>query len=179
VPSDPHPHERFAFCPSCGAPREGERSARLRCGGCGFVYYFNPAPAVAAFVRRDDGRVLFIRREKQPSAGMLAPPGGFVDIGETPEQALCRELREEVNAELDDVVYLCSAPNSYTYGGLTYPVIDLFYVARVVDASALGAHDAVESLCWLDPMQVDPDELAFPSMQHAMRRYVDGLRDRD
>lgn len=125
--------------------------------------------AVAVFPRRDDGRALFIRRAKDPGRGCLAPPGGFIDIGETAEEAARRELREEVGLELDTLEFLCSAPNEYTYAGVTYPVLDFFFTARTASTGGRIAADEVAECAWLDPLEVDPSTMAFPSMQDALR----------
>lgn len=100
---------------------------------------------------------------------MLGLAGGFIDVGETAEEALRREVREEVNLELDSVDFLCSQPNSYSYRDVTYPVLDLFFVASVSRPEAAAALDAVESFCWRDPLNVRPEELAFPSMRAAVQ----------
>jgi NAD+ diphosphatase len=166
------PAQQFQFCPKCGAPRSDQAGAGpFHCARCGFHYYFNPAIAVGGIVLAPDGRILFIRRAKDPAQGQLAVPGGFVDIGETAEQALRREVREEVNLGLSSLEYICSHPNSYHYREITYPVLDLFFVAPA-DGSAASAQDGVESLCWLEPAQVDPAALAFPSMREALRVYL-------
>ena len=99
---------------------------------------------------------------------MLAPPGGFVDIGETAETAVRREISEEVGIELKNVAFLCSRPNEYFHRDVTYPVLDFFFTAEAVDADAATALDDVESCVWLDPAEVDPEELAFPSMREAL-----------
>jgi ADP-ribose pyrophosphatase YjhB (NUDIX family) len=143
----------------------------LECAACGFVYYFNPTVAAAAFVRRPDGRVLFIRRAREPAQGKLAIPGGFVDLGETAEEALGREIQEEVGLELVSVEYLCSQTNQYDYKGVTYPVVDLFFTALARDATRAAALDGVASLWWLAPEAVEPAEMAFPSMRAALRVY--------
>jgi ADP-ribose pyrophosphatase YjhB (NUDIX family) len=159
----------FHFCPRCGtkqpAPPEG---SAFQCAGCGFRYFFNAAIAAAAFITREDGTVLLIRRAREPARGKLAPPGGFVDIGETVEEAVRREVREEVGLELADVRFLCSAPNAYHYQEVTYPVLDIFFTGRAVAAESVRALDDVEDFVWLAPAQIVPADLAFDSMRAAL-----------
>lgn len=169
------PIEHFKFCPNCGASRtESPEAPVFHCGQCGFHYYFNPAVAAAAFVFDGAGRVLFIRRAKDPAKGKLAIPGGFVDMGETAEDALRREICEEVNLEIESIEYLCSQPNEYPYQGVTYQVLDFFFVAKAKGIDTVAALDGVESFCWLAPARVDLEEIAFRSMREALRV----LRDR-
>lgn len=139
----------------------------VSCPACGFLHYFNPAVSVAAFVRDAAGCVLFIRRAKEPGRGKLAPPGGFVDFDETAEEALRREVREEAGLELASVDYLCSAANHYHYKGVTYPVLDLFFVAAPALDQQARALDDAESCCWLKANEVSPADLAFESMRAA------------
>lgn len=161
------PAECFRHCPRCGAARPAENIGRnpLGCPACGFTYFFNPTVAAAAFVFDGRGRALFIRRAKDPARGKLAIPGGFIDVGETAEEALRREVREEVNLEVDRITYLCSLTNRYPYRAVTYPVCDLMFTAVAVDPAAAAAHDEVAGFDWLPVTAVDPDELAFPSIR--------------
>ena len=164
------PREHFRYCPRCAvALASGGHEKAIECAACGFLYYFNPTVAVAAFVYRADGHVLFIRRAKEPGLGRLAPPGGFIDPGETAELAVRREFREEVNLTIEKVAFLCSKLNDYAYRGVNYPVLDLFFTAKAVGTEAEGAPDEVAGLEWLDPRKVDPAEMAFPSMAAALR----------
>lgn len=166
------PIEHFRFCPSCGQG-SGKRSRdAFECPGCGFLYYFNPASAAAAFVLNSNSEALFIRRAKEPAKGKLAIPGGFVDAGETFESAVRREVREEVNLELGPLDYLCSAPNEYSYKGVTYPVVDMFFVAHASSVEQTAALDGVESFIWRKPAEIKSEELAFPSVRAALSSFL-------
>ncbi|MBI3416667.1 MAG: NUDIX domain-containing protein [Verrucomicrobia bacterium] len=165
------PSEYFHFCPRCGVQQAAPPAGNsFTCAACGFTFFFSAANATAAFVRRDDGRVLFIRRAKEPAKGKLAPPGGFVDIGETAEDAVRREIREEVGLELTEIQFLCSHPNLYPYRDVSYPVLDFFFCARAVAAEQAKALDDVASFCWLDLSEVSLEEIAFPSMRAALEQ---------
>ena len=166
------PARLFKFCPRCGQPRGADHPVQpFHCEACGFHYYFNPCLAVAAILLGPDDRALFIRRAKEPAKGKLAVPGGFVDIGETAEKALRREIKEEVNLEVGSLEFLCSAPNKYLYAGVNYPVLDLAFVCRAVSIDRVAALDGVESFCWLKPAEVDASEIAFPSIRAAVVFY--------
>jgi ADP-ribose pyrophosphatase YjhB (NUDIX family) len=164
------PSQIFQYCPRCGAKRK-QLGAPLECAACGFLYYFNPCAAVAGFVLNSRGEALFLRRAKEPAKGKLAVPGGFIDIGERAEDALCRETREEVGLELTGLQFLCSQLNSYHYKDVTYPVLDLFFVARAKNPEAAQPLDGVESLIWMKPESVNPDEIAFPSIRAGLAAF--------
>ena len=169
-----HPSGFFRFCPRCGQAQPDAPVVRsFHCRDCDFLYYFNPAIAVAAFIVDAHQRVLFIRRAKDPGKGKWAVPGGFIDAQETAEDACRREIREEVNLDLAKLEFLCSHPNHYHYHSVTYPVLDLFFVAATPALHAASALDEVESVSWLEPSGVDPAEIAFPSMRQALRRFLD------
>jgi NAD+ diphosphatase len=171
------PRDFFRHCPRCGQAQPAPPTGNVfTCGACGFRLFFNAAGAVAVFIRRADGRVLLIRRAKDPGKDRLAPPGGFIDVGETAEAAAHREIREEVALELAQLTFLSSHPNSYHYAEVTYPVLDFFFTARAVNADATAALDDVAGFAWHDPATIRAEELAFSSMQAAWREYAALLR---
>lgn len=174
------PWQLFRFCPRCGTARAdpAAREPAFGCDRCGLHYFFNPAIAVAALILRDDGRGLFIRRAKDPEKGKLALVGGFVDVGEPAEQALRREVREEVRLELGPLRFLSSNPNDYEYRGVIYPVVDVFFVAQAEEPGRAAALDGVASFSWEDPARVDLDSMAFASMRDALERFRSGGRER-
>ena len=74
-----------------------------QCDTC--LGYLNPALAVDACVRRGD-EILLVQRKFPPSAGSWVLPGGFVDQGERPQDAVLRELKEEANLDGTNPVLL-------------------------------------------------------------------------
>lgn len=175
----PHPEAKdlFDFCARCGARRTESLAPGTnpyRCESCGFTYYFNTASAVAVFIEDADGQVLFIRRGREPAQGKLAMAGGFTDPGETGEQATRREIREELGLELAEVRYVGTWPNVYQAGGFIVHVLDIFYRARLASTDMTLDADEVSGAEWLDPAQVDPADIAFPSMRNALAAYLAG-----
>jgi ADP-ribose pyrophosphatase YjhB (NUDIX family) len=170
------PPEHFKHCPRCGKPEPGIADKKLTCAACGFVYFFNPTIGTAGFIENEKGEVLLITRGKDPAKGKLAPPGGFADYGESAEEALTREVREETGLNVSNWRYLTSAVNWYTYADITYPVTDFFYAARVSGEQALDlCTSETDGAHWHLKADIDSDSLAFPSMQEAFRVYVHEL----
>ena len=91
------------YCPICGdalvTAWDGE-SDRPHCATCRRFYYRNPVPASACFVSRD-GELLLTRRGVEPCKGEWGLPGGYVEVGETTEEAALRELAEETGLQAD------------------------------------------------------------------------------
>jgi thiamine-phosphate pyrophosphorylase len=86
------------FCPRCGGKlgkRTQEGRERDYCPACRVVHYENPVPATAAVVFNERHELLLVRRGVEPGKGKWCLPGGFQETGETPEQCMLRELREE------------------------------------------------------------------------------------
>jgi len=128
-----------------------------------------PVVAVGGLICDDDGRVLLIRRSRDPGKGMLGVPGGFVDVGETAEEAVRRETQEEVGLDLSEWTYLTSHPNRYVYQGVARPVLDLFFTARAVSLQPLAALDGVAEVLFLAPVDICLADVAFESIRRALR----------
>jgi ADP-ribose pyrophosphatase YjhB (NUDIX family) len=141
------------------------------CAACGFHYHFNPAVAAGVIVENGDGRLLLIRRAKDPGRGLLGVPGGFVDIGEAAEDAARRETREETGLEVEGLLFLGSWPNLYEWEGVGYPVVDLYFAARGREGSTASARHEVEEAMWLPLEEIVPAQLAFPTTRSAFELF--------
>ncbi|MFK7820302.1 MAG: NUDIX domain-containing protein [Planctomycetaceae bacterium] len=163
----------FRFCPRCGQERPDSGSNPFACAACDFAYYFSPVTAVGAIVTDAEDRVLFIRRAKNPGQGKLGLPGGFVDPGESLEQALVREVFEEAGLKAIEMDYLTSQPNQYLYRGVEIAVTDMFFHARVETFETLDAIDGeAADFCLVVPTKTELDEMAFASNRLALEYFL-------
>jgi NAD+ diphosphatase len=176
---DTGPGGLFRYCPKCGAAALRFVGVKLlRCEACGFELYMNPAAAVAGVLVDSRGRMVVLVRGKEPGKGLWDLPGGFVDPGETAEEALAREIREEVGLEVTAMRYLGSWPNIYHYGGVAYRTLDFGFMceaAGVDDARAMECE--VERVLLLDPADVDLERFAFPSVGRIAGAYLQDRRE--
>ena len=98
------------YCGRCATPTEpapGERARR--CPACGLLAFPRLAPAVITLIEREDGAALLARGKAFP-VPMYSCIAGFVEPGESLEEAVRREVREEVGVTLDEVRYSASQP---------------------------------------------------------------------
>jgi len=152
----------WRVCPRCGAELRREDGSAA-CDACGARYYANSEPTACALCVDDDGRVLLVRRAHAPFAGYWDLPGGFLEEGEHPLDALRRELREETGLEVEPERFLGFWTDWYTDGdraGAT-ATLNLYWTARVVSGEPVAADD-VSELRWFAPDELPArDALAF------------------
>jgi NAD+ diphosphatase len=102
-------HNRHLFCGACGAPTGAFRGGwGRRCSACGLEHFPRVDPVVIMLAEHD-GRVLLGRQPQYPQ-GRYSALAGFVEPGESIEEAVARELGEEAGIEVSDVRYVASQP---------------------------------------------------------------------
>ncbi|HEY5309413.1 MAG TPA: NAD(+) diphosphatase [Casimicrobiaceae bacterium] len=95
------------FCGRCGTATHDKAGERAKeCPACGYVAYPRVSPAMMALVTR--GREILLARSTRFATGMYSALAGFVEPGETIEDCVRREVREEVGIEIDDLRYFAS-----------------------------------------------------------------------
>jgi NAD+ diphosphatase len=107
-----HWHQTNRFCGRCGARTGDHTTERAKnCPQCGLLVFPRLSPAVIVAVRKRDA--ILLARNRQRSGRMFSIIAGFVEPGESLEDAVRRELREEVGIEVQDLRYFGSQPWPY------------------------------------------------------------------
>ena len=161
-----NPIEVFGFCPRCGSSQfktAGPRSKK--CDNCSFTYYFNASAAVAALIFDEKGRLLLTRRAVEPHIGMLDLPGGFIEPMESAEEAVSRELKEELGVEVTSMEYLCSFPNEYPFSGFAVFTLDMAFMVKVKSLDNMNPMDDISSFEFYYPDEVPLDEISATSIR--------------
>jgi NAD+ diphosphatase len=100
-------HE-YRYCPACATPlarisllEDSGEKERLRCPACDYTHWNNPTPVLAAVIEYQ-GQILLARNAAWEGK-MYALITGFMEAGETPQDGIRREIREETNLEADEL----------------------------------------------------------------------------
>ena len=161
----------FRYCPVCGSAHfEHHDFKSRRCRDCGFTFYQNASASVVGVIVNEQQEILVGRRAFEPARGTLDLPGGFVDAGETLEEAVMRELKEETGADVTPLRWLFSLPNSYRYSGIDIPTVDSFFLCRLTSPQQLQAGDDVDRLFWMPLKELKAQEFGLPSISRSIER---------
>ena len=130
------------FCHFCSHPLEQrhiEGRMRLYCAACRQPIYENPVPAACVVLIDNQQRLLLVKRNVPPKAGQWCLPGGFVECGETTEQAALRELLEEtgLTGRINALIGVTTSP-----GSLYKSILLVGYLVTHFSGSAKAGDDA-------------------------------------
>jgi 8-oxo-dGTP diphosphatase len=159
----------WRLCPRCGAELDLDLApARVSCPACLLVVYANPKPAVCAIIKDDAGHILLARRAVEPFAGYWDLPGGFVEEGEHPLDALRRELLEETGLEIEPGAFHGVWMDRYGDAADAESILNLYWEVRVVSGTMRSADDVAE-VRWFAPEDLPPlEQLGFTTLADAL-----------
>lgn len=142
---------------------EGEDRERLTCAECGFIAYENPKIVTGSVVEHD-GRILLCRRAIEPRRGFWTIPAGYMELGETVEEAARREAMEEATADIaiDGVLAL--------YSIARIGQVQVLFRARLATPRFAPGPESldVRLFAW---EEIPWDELAFPSVRWVLNAW--------
>jgi len=168
-----HPLHLFRYCPECGSSHFEENNEKSkRCADCGFVYYFNPSAATVAVIVNERNELLTVRRAKEPAKGTLDLPGGFCDLGETGEEGVAREVKEETGLTIKEPRFLFSLPNTYLYSGFLVHTVDLFYLCNAESVQSSHAMDDAAEVLWIPLKDLRPEQFGLDSVRLGVKKIL-------
>ena len=150
--------EPYQYCPICGTVLEPgviEGKERKFCPNCHFIDYKNPLPVAIAIAVKDK-KFLLIKRGMAPRKGTWGSPSGFIEVGETPEEACLRELKEEtgVSGQIARLVGVGRIEDKEVYGDM----LVVRYLVEAGDEEPIPGHE-VEDVRFFDINEL-PDHFA-------------------
>jgi NADH pyrophosphatase NudC (nudix superfamily) len=163
----------FEFCPSCAARvRDRDEEGGAACPDCGRVWYQNSSPTAGAVIV-DGDRALVTVRAREPEKGRVDVPGGFLLPGEDPVDGLKREVREELDVEIETSVHDVISMATHTYGEEDDYVLALGFRARVLSGEP-NPGDDVADIKWVRKDELDEVDFAWPHDREFVRKALEG-----
>lgn len=159
----------FIYCPVCAGTFE-RIEEHLVCTSCSLHYYINPRPTNAVLLTNAKGELLLVKRKVDPKKGMWDLPGGFININETVEESIHREIAEELKIRITDIQYLSSFYDTYEFGKVKAYTICFLFKAKMINPADINPSDDVESYQYFATENLPYDQFAFDPMREALLR---------
>lgn len=168
-----YPKNVLMFCPRCGSGKfESTSDKSFLCKDCNFQFFANAVAAVAGIIENEKGEILLTVRGREPEKGTLDLPGGFVDPGETAEEALIREVKEELNIDVKIKSYYSTFCNEYLYGGLVYPTLDVVFICQVDDFAGIKPDEDVVDFVFKSKADINIIDIGLTSIKKVLFHYL-------
>lgn len=142
-----------------------EGRKRKTCSACGVTHYENPVPAACVVLVDREERILLTRRNVEPRKGFWCLPGGFIELGESPEKAAIRELEEETG--LKGRIHMLLGVATDPHPDYDTVLITAFLV-KTFSGRILAGDDVSEAGFYTGDRLPD---IAFESHRHFIRHY--------
>ncbi len=142
------------------------------------IKHQSPAPTNGVILVNKKGDILLVRRAKNPKKGYWDLPGGFVETGESMEDSIKREIKEELGINVSRLQYLSSFPDKYFYNNVYEDVLGFVFVAHIDTEKGLKPADDVSACKFFPKEKIPFERLAFPSLKRALKKYLNTSRSR-
>ena len=152
-------------CIRCGAAHIEDQFPKT-CTRCRHMMFVNPLPVAVVLIPVKGKGILLVKRAIPPFVGSLALVGGYVDQGETAQEAACREAMEEVGVKIDPELELLGISGSSP----TNKHLLVYFKAKEIEESDIKfkVNNEVSAIAFA----AEPMELAFPNHTEYLKKVL-------
>ncbi len=162
----------FTFCPKCGGNLKKQTHNSLLCSSCGLHYYINPKGCNAIILKNKNNEILLVKRKDDPQKGFYDLPGGFIDLNETIEESMHREIKEELGIEIPKMTYFTSFYDRYVFGGIKAYTICSVFIGMLPENVTITPSDDAESVEFFKAEDIPFEQIAFEGITKALKEYI-------
>lgn len=132
---------------------------------CTLCSFENPKPSATAIIMRND-KILVLKRNEEPFKGEWDFMGGYLHKGETPAQALRREIKEELGVDSRLTEFIGAFPGTASYKEYTFPILSFVYLAELQGKIVLDQEEN-SAFAWVSIDELNT--IAFDSNQDILK----------
>ena len=159
-------HRRHRFCSNCGAPSESREAGHIRrCPRCGTEHHPRTDPVVIMLVQHGD-RMILGRQARWP-AGRYSALAGFVEPGESLEEAVAREVLEETGVRVTEITYRSSQPWPFPAS------LMLGFITGWAEGEPAVGDAELEDVRWFTREEIVSGDVLLPPPTAIARRLID------
>jgi ADP-ribose pyrophosphatase len=160
----------FKYCPNCQSKLK--KTDHFFCSKCDFYHYLNPFPSNALILYNLKNEIVLVKRKYPPKKDYWDLPGGFINQDETVEQSLKREIKEELNLDIDinKLKYLTSTFDQYFYKKINQKTICFTFVYQIKD-EVLKPTDDVSQIKFFKKENIPWKKIGFKGIKIVLERF--------
>lgn len=164
--------DSYKYCPLCKGDLVHKKNV-IECNKCAYRIFDNGEPSSDVLIENDKGELLMVTRKVDPYKGYLDFPGGFLIAGETLEEGLKREVKEELGINIKVEDYIADYIVEYEYKGLTYKVMTAFFKARLKGHKLRAGDDVSDFHFYSKEDILKSNNVCYPHVcKDVVRRYI-------
>lgn len=123
-------------------------------------------------LENDTGEILFVIRAVDPHKGMLDLPGGFLNINETLEESLIREVKEELGITIKDFQYISSFHDEYEHGGVSSRSVCMLFHGLLPPDAQIQTGDDAAGFVMISQKDIPYEKIAFSGMADSIQQFL-------
>lgn len=162
------------YCPNC-KNKLIKKTNLFYCQKCVFYFYHNPIPTNGLIIYNETKEVLLVKRKFSPKKNYWDIPGGFINLNETLENSIKREIKEELGIDVDlkKLTYLTSSKDLYNYKKIKSYTICLIFLYKInkIHKEKMIPSDDISEAKWFKEQNINWEKIAFSGIKKGLKLF--------